>query len=128
MREEIYQGVWGEEIRADTSRVGHVDNGLIAYPERLAVARKHWPEARRHDFEQSGRRRWIDRATGTTYRRDGGCGVLMTPTLEAIDAWFVEGGEIVLLIRDDRAEASTVVHGEFYGAEIVNGQIIKDGS
>jgi hypothetical protein len=48
---------------------------------------------------------------------------LLGPTVEAIDLWFVEAGEIVLLVRDDRPEASTVIHGEFGGGKIVDGQI-----
>jgi hypothetical protein len=34
----------GREVKADTSRAGHVDNGLLAWPERLATALKYWPE------------------------------------------------------------------------------------
>ena len=56
----------GREVKADTSRAGHVDNGLLAWPERLATARKYWPEGWAEDFEKLDRRgrRWRDGATG----------------------------------------------------------------
>jgi hypothetical protein len=40
------------------------DDGLYATPERLVVARETWPEASSEDYEQIGRRRFREVATG----------------------------------------------------------------
>jgi hypothetical protein len=121
------RGVYGEELTVDDTRTGHLDDGLIAYDERLAVARRYWPEGKSSDFEQLDRRgrRWRDRATGRVYRREDGCAPLLSPKVEALDCWLVKDGRFVLLIADDRHETSgTVVHGPVRGGEVVDGQIV----
>ena len=67
------------QIKADTSREGIVDDGTIAFPERIAMAERHWPRGRLEDFEQLDRRgrRWRDKATGTVYRKVDGCGPIL---------------------------------------------------
>jgi hypothetical protein len=90
----------GEELRADNERAGHIDDGLLAYPERVAQARRLWPEGRAADFERVGRRRMRDRATGNVYRLIDGCPLLGAPALEDVDLWFVASGRIVCLIAD----------------------------
>jgi hypothetical protein len=47
MREELYPGVIGMEIKADTSRGGVVDEGNVAWEERVFQARQQWPEAKK---------------------------------------------------------------------------------
>jgi hypothetical protein len=53
-REEVsYDGSWGAQLEApDTSRHGVVDDGLVAFPERIVEAERQWFHARAEDFEQ----------------------------------------------------------------------------
>jgi hypothetical protein len=123
------QGVVGRELTVDTPRAGYIDDGLIAFPERVATARRYWPETTSADFEKLDRRRYRDRASGHIFRRERGCGPLLSPTTEVVDAWFIESGSIVLLVRDDRRETTaTVVHGHFGGYKVVDGRLIPEGS
>ena len=113
------RGVIGMQIEAENPRQGHVDDGLVAYEERIEVARRHWHEAKREDFERGRRGRWTDKATGVAYREFGGCGPDLNPTLEACDLWFVESGRLVLLVRAERHNPqTTVVHGEVISRQI----------
>jgi hypothetical protein len=63
-REELYPGVIGMEVKADTSREGVVDDGNVAWEERVYAARQQWTQARPEDFEKVDKRTWRDRATG----------------------------------------------------------------
>ena len=85
-------GARGEELRPDDERSGLVDDGLLAFAERVAQARSLGPEGRAGDFEQLGRRRWRDKATGQVYRRIAGCRRLGSPALQDVDVSFVAEG------------------------------------
>jgi hypothetical protein len=71
-RDTYYGGVIGMELKQDTSRDGFVDDGNIAWPERIVEARRQWTQARSEDFERVGRSRWRDRATGVEHRAADG--------------------------------------------------------
>ena len=45
-----------------------------------------------------------------------------------ISVFFVEAGKLVFLERADIDPGVFVHHGGFYGGEIVNGQIVKEGA
>ena len=54
----------GEQIKPDGDRHGVVDDGNVAWPERVAEARRSWPQADPSDFERLGKRTYRDKATG----------------------------------------------------------------
>jgi hypothetical protein len=119
-----YGGVIGRELTVDTPRASYIDDGLIAFDERVQTARQHWPQGKSSDFEQLDRRRYRDVATGRVYRHERGCGPLLNPTIEALDCWFVKDGKLVLLVRDERSETTaTVVHGPIRGGVVEDGQV-----
>ena len=64
-------GVIGQELVLDNPRQGHIDDGNIAFAERLVEARRQWPQARPEDFDKIGKRSWRDKATGIEYREVG---------------------------------------------------------
>jgi hypothetical protein len=99
-----YAGVArGEQVNVDGSRHGTIDDGNVAWPERVAEARRCWPEARASDFQQTGKRRFVDRATGRAYRQAAGAPLLAiaTESTRGISTWFVSGGSIVFLEPED---------------------------
>ena len=83
-----------------TSEPSFVDDGLLATDERLALARRHWIEAKPEDFEQIGQRKWVDRATGHVFRRVSGSPLLNAD--EHVDVWFHRHHELIFLARSDR--------------------------
>lgn len=94
---------WGQEVTADggsAGRAGVIDDGLVAWPERVVEARRQWPQARAEDYEKIDRRVYVDRATGIEYRRPPGCPLLSvgTPVNAGIVCFFVDAsGELVFL-------------------------------
>jgi hypothetical protein len=54
--DDEYGGSWGGQLEADTSRAGILDDGTVAWPERVIEARRQWLEAQPDDFEQVGKR------------------------------------------------------------------------
>ncbi len=104
-----------------------VDDGNVAWPERLAEARKQWAQGRLADFEPLGRRRWRDKASGVEYRQVHGAPLLSigTDATRNISLFLVADGKLVFLARADAIEGTYVVHGEIYGAQIVDGKIVK---
>lgn len=48
---------------------GHIDDGSLAYEERVAEARRLWPEARLEYFERVSMRLYRDRASGVESSR-----------------------------------------------------------
>lgn len=101
-RSELPPDPHGRQITLDSSRAGTLDDGCNAYPERVAEAGRCWPEARASDFEQTGKRRFVDRATGRLYRRVPGAPLLAvgSEANRGISTWFVAGGTIVFLEPD----------------------------
>jgi hypothetical protein len=125
--EQRYAGVIGMELKQDNTRAGFVDDGCLAWPERIVEARRQWPQANPEDFEKVGKYRWRDKATGTEFRQASGAPLLSvgSDAVRDIVCFFVtEPGRLIFLERDI-APGLTVVHGEFYAAEVVNGQIVK---
>jgi hypothetical protein len=106
--------------RFDTTREGIVDDGLIAWPERVVEAGRQWPQARAEDFERVGKRRWRDRASGTEYRHVDGTPLLSIGTTSSSDVslFFVDGGRLIFLRRADLAEGTVVYHGPVIAKEM----------
>jgi hypothetical protein len=127
MSAEFYGASWGRQITADTSREGVVDDGNVAWEERVFQARQQRTQASRDDFEKVGKRRWRDRATGVEYRHAHGAPLqsIGTDATRNISCFFIEGGKLVFLRRADIPEGILVHHGEFYGAQVIDGQVIK---
>ncbi len=121
-------GTRGMRLEPTEKGTGYIDDGTLAFPERIAEVRRiGWPEGRPEDFERvDRRRRWRDKATGTTYMRISGAPTLGDRSAEAVDCWFVEGGKIVFLIRESREakRTRTIVHGPVRGGEVVDGRIV----
>jgi hypothetical protein len=107
-RDSYYGGVIGMEIKADDSRTGHIDDGSIAWPERVVEAARQWPQAPSEGFEQIGRRRWRDRASGAEYREESGAPLLSigTDAVRDISLFFVAGGKLIFLARADVPEGN----------------------
>ena len=118
------------EIRQDTTRNGVIDDGNVAWPERIFEARRQWTQARPEDFDKVGKRLWRDKATGIEYRQEHGAPLLAigTDAVRFISAFFVLDGKLVFLARADVDAATFVHHGEFYGAKVINGQILKESA
>jgi hypothetical protein len=111
---EVYGGAWGAELTADNSRDGFVDDGNIAWPERVTQASRQWPQVPAEDFERVGRRRWRDKASGLLYRQSDGAPLhsIGTDATRFISAFFVSlDGRIVFLERADIPEGTVVHHG-----------------
>jgi hypothetical protein len=87
-----YDGSWGAQLEAeDTSRAGVVDDGLVAWPERIVEAERQWFHARAEDFEQIGRRRFRDRATGIEFVQPHGSPLLSigAPASDGVSVFIV---------------------------------------
>ena len=117
-------GAWGEEVKADggrADRAGVVDDGNVAWPERVIDARRHWPEARAEDFEQTGKRMYVDKASGNEYRRPPGAPLLSVGTAvnTGISCFFVDAsGEIVFLQPASYDPTVRVHHGPVVAMQI----------
>ncbi len=107
----------GEQVSADTTRHGVVDDGCTAWPERIAEARRSWPQADPADFERVGKRGYIDKATGAQYLAARGAVMLNTGGEEnrGITAFMVTGGRLVFLRRPDYEEPLLGPTGHVYG-------------
>jgi hypothetical protein len=120
MREELYQGVFGTQIRPDNSRAGVVDDGSVAWEERIFEARRQWPEATPDDFEKVGKRLWRDRATGIEYRQAHGAPLqaIGTDATRFVSCFLVLDGKLIFLRRNDVPEGTFVHHGEVVGRQL----------
>jgi hypothetical protein len=85
------------------------DDGLYATQERVQLARETWPEGHAEDYDQIGRRRYRDRATGDDFIQVRGCPLLAIGLNEnAVSVWFVVEGRFVFLRRADAETATSV--------------------
>ena len=117
---DVYAGVRGEQVSADTGRHVVVDDGNVAWPERVAQARRSWPEARAEDFEKIGRRRYRDRATGTEYVAARGA-VMLNVGGEAnrgISCFFIESGQLRFMRRPEFEEPLHGPVGHVYAQQV----------
>ena len=114
MRGVVPHGARGEQLTPNTSRAGVVDDGSIAYPERIEQARRSWPQADAADFEplDPKGRRWRDLASGTEYKALTGAPLLASgEATRFVTAFFVAGGRMVFLEPDvDRTIHGPVQH------------------
>ena len=104
---------FGRKITPDTSRSGVVDDGNLAWPERVAEAARQWPQARPEDFDKVGKRLWRDKATGIEYREQHGAPLLSIgiDAVRFISVFFVLEGRLTFLARADVPEGVFVHHG-----------------
>jgi hypothetical protein len=93
--------VRGEQLKPGENRDGVVDDGNVAWPERVEEARRSWPQARPEDFEKTGKRRYVDRATGVEYLRVPGAPLLSAGAEETRGAtvFFVSPDNRIVLLR-----------------------------
>ena len=114
--------VVGGQISADVSRNGVVDDGNIAWPERVDQARRSWMEASLEDFEplDSRGRFWRDKATGREYKALSGAPLLSlaTEATRGISAFLVWGQRLVFLRPADYPEVLTGPIGHVYGGQV----------
>ena len=117
---EFYAGAWGMELRANTTRDGFVDDGNIAWPERIVEARRQWPEAPVEDFEKVGKRLWRDRASGVEYKEEGGAPMCAvgTDSTRFVSCFLVVGGRLIFLARSHVEQGTFVRHGEVVAREL----------
>ena len=118
--DDHYGGSWGGKLEADTSRAGIVDDGTVAWPERVIDARRQWLEARPEDFEQVGKRLYRDKASGVEYRHVAGAATLTigAPGSEGVSVFFVQGGKLVFLRRADLPIGTSVNHGPIIAMQL----------
>ena len=114
--------VVGGQISADTSRNGVVDEGNIAWPERIEQARRSWARASLEDFEplDTRGRYWRDRVTGREYKALAGA-PLLSVAQEAtcgVSAFLVWGQRLVFLRPADVPEALYGPEGHVYGGQV----------
>jgi hypothetical protein len=126
MSTHYIQGVRGEEITQDRSRDGYVDDGLIAFPERVVEARRQWMELPAEDFEHIKKRTWRDRASQVEYVEARGCPLLAagTDSTRNVIGFFIAGGRLHFLERADAVEGVTLWHGPVRGGQVIDGQIV----
>lgn len=105
---------WGRKITPDGSRAGVVDDGNVAWPERVAEAARQWPQAQPEDFDKVGKRLWRDKATGVEYREQHGAPLLGigTEAVRFISVFFVLDGRLTFLARADIHQGTFVHHGQ----------------
>jgi hypothetical protein len=115
-----YGPAWGAKLEADRSREGFVDDGLIAWPERIVDARRQWLEAQPDDFEQVGKRLYRDKASGIEYRHVSGSPLLTigAPGSEGVSVFFVHGGKLVFLRWADLPIGTSVNHGPIIAMQL----------
>jgi hypothetical protein len=119
-------GVIGQEVKTDDSRIGFVDDGNLAWPERITEARRQWPQASLADFEFLGKRLWRDRATGIEYREARGAPLLSigTDANRLITTFFISQGRLVFMERTDVPAATVIHHGPVRGGQVIDGRLV----
>ena len=110
----------GEQIKPDGDRHGVVDDGNVAWPERVAEARRSWPQADPSDFERLGKRTYRDKATGLELVAVRGAPLLAIGQEQTRGAtcFFVEAGRIVVLRRPDFEEPLLGATGTVRGQQV----------
>ena len=118
------RGRLGQELAVDDSRAGHIDDWLLAWPERVVEAERQWTRANPADFQKTGKRTYVDSATGVAFKQVHGTPLLSigTPANDGISCFLVDGGRLVFLRRADLPwESSNVSHGRLIAGEVRNG-------
>ena len=115
-------GAWGKQVTddADSSRIATVVDGNTATAQRIHQAAAQWPQANPEDFEHTGKRMYVDRASGVAYKRVHGAPLLSvgSDANRGITCFLVQGEELVFLQRADFNGALTVYHGEVIGMQV----------
>jgi hypothetical protein len=93
----------GQQISVDSSRHGVVDDGCVAWEERILEARRSWPQANPADFERVGKRTYVDKATGVEYVAARGAVMLNIGGEQnrGINCFMVSGGRLIFLRRPE---------------------------
>ena len=96
-------GAWGKQITddADSSRIATVVDGNTATRGQIHQAAAQWPQGRSEDFEPVGKRMYVDRASGVSYKRVHGAPLLSvgSDANRGIVCFFIQGEELVFLQR-----------------------------
>ena len=127
-RSQLPPDPYGRQITADTTRSGVVDDGNTAWPERVAEARRSWPQANPADFEKVGKRGYRDRATGVEYVAVRGAVMLNVGGEQnrGINCFLVEGGKLVFLRRPEFEEPLRGPVGYVYGQQVTSTPVPAD--
>ena len=92
----------GQQLSPDTSREGVVDDGNVAWPERIEEAKRYWVQADPADFEKTGKRSYVDRASGIEHQALSGAPLLCVgEATRGVACFLVEDGRLVVLRRSD---------------------------
>ncbi len=120
----------GQQVTADTARAGVVDDGNIAWPERIAEARRSWPQANPSDFEKVGKRHYRDRGSGIELVAMRGAPLLSVGQEETRGAacFFVEAGRIIVLRREDFEQPLLGAVGYVSGQQVAAASPGPDGA
>jgi hypothetical protein len=118
--------VWGMQLTTDNSRDGVVDDGCIAFEERVVEASRQWPRGRLEDFEWLGKKTWRDRATQVEYVQVPGAPLLSigTDANRHISLFLVANGKLVFLRRADVVEGTFVHHGPIRSGRVEGNKIV----
>ncbi len=99
---------WHGEVRTST----RATDDAIRYASRI------WPRVRPEDFDRTGRRRYVERATGIAFDLCHG-NPLLADDAAVADVFFAEDGSLWFLRRADRPEARSQYMGSMGGARVV---------
>ena len=115
-------GAWGKQITddVDNSRIAEVNDGNTATREQIHQAAAQWPQANPSDFEHTGKRMYVDRASGVEYRRVHGAPLLSvgSDANRGITCFFVANEELVFLQPAAYDPALTTWHGPVVGMQV----------
>jgi hypothetical protein len=115
-------GAWGKQVtdNADSSRIATVDDGNGATAERIHQAAAKWPQANPEDFERTGPRSYVDRASGVAYKRVHGAPLLSvgSDANRGITCFLVANEQLVFLQPADYDGRLRIHHGEVVGMQV----------
>jgi hypothetical protein len=118
--------VWGMQIKADTTRAGVIDDGCVAWEERVVEASRQWPRGRLEDFEWLGKKTWRDRATQVEYVQVPGAPLLSigTDATRDISLFLVVDGKLVFLRRADAIQGTVIHHGPVRSGRVEGNKVV----
>ena len=115
-------GSWGMAVKddADRSRIATVGDGNTATAGQIHQAAAQWPQASAEDFEHTGKRTYVDRASGVAYKRVHGAPLLSvgSDANRGITCFFVANEELVFLQPAAYDPALTTWHGPVVGMQV----------
>jgi hypothetical protein len=98
----------GEQVTLDTTRAGTIDDGSLAYEERILEARRYWPQGDAAAYEPLDRhgRRWRDRGAGAEFKALTGAPLLSAgeEATRGVACFLVHSGRLWFLRPADYPE------------------------